>query len=76
MIEQKSELKDRITAKKLELQAKLAELKADTKGAVREKVDDLERELHDVEKLVGNGWDNLSEAISKKLNEWLKKDHK
>jgi len=25
---------------------------------------------------VGNGWDNLSEAISKKLNEWLKKDHK
>lgn len=70
----KSELKDRIEARKKELESKLSELKADTKGEVREKIDYIGKELKNLKDILSDGWDNVNEKISQKLNEWLKKN--
>lgn len=70
----KSELRDRIEARKKDIQSKVAALKADTKGAWRENIERLEKERASVEELIKDGWENVTEAVAKKLNDWLKRN--
>jgi hypothetical protein len=65
------ELKDRIEARRHLLQAKLAELKADTRheaGALRDKIS---AGLADLEDTLKDGWDKVSDGVRTKLNAWL-----
>lgn len=69
-----SELRDRVEARKKDLEAKLLEWKADTKGSFNEKIDQAENELKNLKEIVKDGWDRVTEPIAKKLNEWLSKN--
>jgi hypothetical protein len=71
---QKDELKNRVEAKKLKLQAKIKELKADASSASRDEADKLQVKLDGLSESVKDGWDDLTDAISGKLNQWLKDD--
>lgn|GEM_PF-2990960 len=69
-----NELKDRVEAKKLRLQAKIRELKADTRSTSREEAKKLQIKLDALSKNLKGGWGDASEALAKKLNDWLKDD--
>jgi hypothetical protein len=71
---QKDELKNRVEAKKLRLQAKIKELQADASSTSRDEVNKLQTKLDGLSESVKDGWDDLTDAISGKLNEWLKDD--
>ncbi len=71
---QTDELKNRIEAKKLRLQAKIKELQADTEASSREQAQKLQAKLDSLNESVKDGWDNVTDAIAGKLNDWLKDD--
>jgi hypothetical protein len=71
---QKEELKNRVEAKKLRLQAKIKELQADASSTSRNEANKLQAKLDGLSESVKDGWDDLTDAISGKLNEWLKDD--
>jgi hypothetical protein len=71
MIRESEELKDRIESKRHALQARLAELRADTRAEARDKQRQIERSLDELEDYLKDGWHNLSEGVSAKLNSWL-----
>ncbi len=71
---QKEELKNRVEAKKLRLQAKLKELQANASSDSREEIKKLEARLDALSESVKDGWDDLTEKVSSKLNQWLKDD--
>jgi hypothetical protein len=71
---QKDELKNRVEAKKLSLQAKIKELQADASSESREEMRKLQAKLDTLGESVKDGWDDLTEKVSGKLNEWLKND--
>jgi hypothetical protein len=74
IMSQKEELKNRVEAKKLRLQAKIKELQADASSTSRDEVNKLQTKLDGLSESVKDGWDDLTDAISGKLNEWLKDD--
>lgn len=71
---QRNELKDRVEAKRLRLQAKIRELKADTRSASREEAKKLQAKLDALSKNLKGGWGNMTEKVMGKLNDWLKDD--
>jgi len=71
---QADELKKRVEAKKLSLQARIKELQADTQATSREQAQKLQSKLDSLGDNVKDGWDNMTEAVAGKLNEWLKDD--
>ena len=71
MLTKREELKDRIEARRHAMQAKLSELKADTRKEAAEARDKLERSLDELAETVKDGWDNMSDAVRDKLNRWL-----
>ncbi len=68
---QKSELKDRVAAKQKELEARLHTLRADAQTKSREEVEKLEAKLDEMKSAVKDGWEKMTEASAKKLNELL-----
>ncbi len=67
----KEELKDRVNVRKHELMARLSELKADARheaSVTRDRISDRLRELED---MVKEGWDNLSDATAARIDRWL-----
>lgn len=72
MLDQYTELKNRVEARQKELEAQLAELKADTQESARAQVKQIESRLDRLRDAVQDGWDNLNEATVSRLNEWLK----
>src|SRR5687767_3783281 len=74
MMKRTDELKDRILAKRHELRARLAELKADARAEAIEKRERIERKLQLLERTLKDGWDRLSGKAVASLNEWLKDD--
>jgi ElaB/YqjD/DUF883 family membrane-anchored ribosome-binding protein len=68
------ELKDRVEAKKLRLQANIKELQADTRSTSREEAQKLQSKLDALTDSVKDGWDNITDAVAGKLNSWLKDD--
>jgi phage-related protein len=66
------ELKARVQAKRKELEAKLHQLKADSRGDAEEAQRSIERKLTELERLVSDGWDRMTESTARKVNEWLR----
>jgi hypothetical protein len=71
MLSKSDELKDRVEARRHMLQAKLSELKADTRKEAAEARDKIKNGLDELEDAVKDGWDNLSDSVRDKLNRWL-----
>lgn len=71
---QTKELSDRVTAKRKEIEGKLYKARADSRKESREAADGLEKKLKELNEMVKDGFDNVSEAVAKKLNDWLGKD--
>ena len=74
VLSHRKELKDRVEAKKRQLQSRLSELKADSRSGARDEEKRLRERLENLEDTLEKGWDNLTEAVAGKLNAWLKKD--
>lgn len=68
----KEELKHRVMAKKHQLQQKLETVKAEAHGKSNDEVKRLKSKLDEVDDIVRDGWENLSETAAEKLNAWLK----
>jgi hypothetical protein len=71
MLSNTDQLKDRINVKKHQLLARLGELQADTRKEAAAARASVQRKLADLDDALGDGWDNLTEAAAKRLNEWL-----
>lgn len=71
----KEELKDRINVRKHELLARLAELKADVRHEAVETRETISERLHELEEMLEDGWDNLSDAAAAKLDRWLNRSN-
>ena len=71
---QVDELKERVEAKRLRLQAKIKELQADSRATSREEAQKLQAKLDALADSVRGGWDDLTETVAGKLNQWLKDD--
>lgn len=72
MINERDELKTRVAAKQRELEARYLELKADAQEQTRDERDRVKRKLDELQETVKEGWDNLSDRVAAKLNDWLK----
>jgi len=68
---EKTELKARIEAKRKEIEAQIARLKADSIGGANDSIVKLQSKLSNLENDLQTGWDNVSEAVAGKLNRWL-----
>lgn len=68
---EKTELKARIEAKRKDLEAQIAKLKADSIGGANDSLAKLQTKLSNLEDDLQTGWDNLTEAAAGKLNRWL-----
>jgi hypothetical protein len=66
------ELKHRILARKLELEAKLEHLKADTLGKTEDIRKCIQQDLFDLGSKIDTEWENLSEPVINSLNDWFK----
>jgi hypothetical protein len=73
MISNTEELKNRIKAKQHELQARYEELKADSRSEARGEREKVKSRLDELQETIKDGWDNLSDKVSAKLNNWLNK---
>lgn len=70
---EKDELRDRIESKRKELESKLYEYRANTREKGRETADEIENRLSELGEMLHTGWENVSDTVAGKLNEWLKK---
>ena len=68
------ELKDRIEARKLLINAKLVELRADARHEAAGMRDNRSASLADLETTLHDGWDNVNDAVRAKLHAWLARD--
>jgi hypothetical protein len=66
------ELKHRVLARKLELEARLEHIKADTAAKTAEVRIGIQKDLDDLGSRISEGWENLSEATVQGLNDWFK----
>lgn len=71
MLSKREELRDRVEARKHELLAKYNELKADTRKEAGDARTRLKARLDELESDLKEGWDNMSEAVAAKLDQWL-----
>ncbi|MCA9529513.1 MAG: hypothetical protein KC543_05215 [Myxococcales bacterium] len=70
---QKEELKQRVIAKRKELEAQIARLRADSSEASRKEVERLQKQLNHARETIKQNWDKVTDDAAKKINEWLKK---
>lgn len=80
---EKAELKQRVLAKKKELEARVAQLKVDAndmKGEAQAKrqkeIRRLEGSLDELKGNIKDGWDSFTEDVAGKLNGWLRDQDK
>ena len=69
---EKAELKKRVEAKRKELEAELAKAKAAARGASNDATKAIQAKLEALQSYLADGWEDLSESVSAKLNDWLK----
>lgn len=69
---EKKELKDRVEARRKRLEARISELKADSRAQAREERDKLQKKLDGIKSATSEGWENLSDKAAARLNELLK----
>jgi len=65
------ELKHRILARKLELEAKFEHLKADTAGKTADVRKRIQEDLDDLGIRIAEGWEHLTANAVQTLNDWL-----
>jgi len=68
-----TELKQRAEARMKELEAQLAEFKADAASTSREAADRAELELQTLKQAAQEGWENLKDETAAKVNDVLDK---
>lgn len=66
------ELKLRVEAKAQKIKAEIAQMRADAEGSKNETIEKMEAKLAHLNEVVKDGWENLTEDASAKINEWLK----
>jgi len=71
MADRSEELKSRVEAKQAELESQLKQFKADTQGAVNDQVEAVQTKLSELNEMVKDGWERLSEDTVQRLNDWL-----
>jgi hypothetical protein len=71
MLNKTEELKTKVEAKRIELRARLKELKADTRDEAIAAKEKIKQGLHDLDDTLKVGWDKVTDAVSAKLDEWL-----
>ena len=71
MLSRQEELKDRIKAKQRELESRYNQLKADSRAETREERNRVKSRLDELQESIKDGWDNVSDRVAAKLNEWL-----
>jgi len=74
MLTKIDELKDRIEARKLLINAKLVELRADARHEAAGIRDKLSASLSELETTLHDGWDNVNDSVRAKLDAWLARD--
>ncbi len=72
MLKETDKLRDNVEARRKELQANLAKLKADTRTAAADEKKRIQAKLHELDEALRDGWEKLSESTAAKLNRWLK----
>lgn len=70
-LSQKQELRNRVESKKRELQSKLEQAKADSRQSSRSDIEQIENKLDELNSMIEDGWDKLTEGVAGKLNDWL-----
>lgn len=68
------ELKNRVEARKHDIEAEIARLKADAGEKQRDRIEQLENRLQEASDVVKGGWQDLSDSVVTQLNDWLKKE--
>lgn len=68
------ELKNRVEAKKHEIEAEISRLKADAEAEHRDRIEKLESRIRRASDAVQDGWNDLSDSVVTQLNDWLKKE--
>jgi chromosome segregation ATPase len=71
MSKEMSELKQRVEAKRKDIEAQIAKFKADSLGKSNEAIEALQKKLNGLEGDLKSGWDNVTESVAGKLNRWL-----
>lgn len=66
------ELQERIEAKRKHLEAEMHELKANASSGAKERVQDIQTQLDEVQREVQDGYENLKKETIAKLNSWLR----
>ena len=66
-----TELKARVEAKKKELEAQIAKIKAGSISGANDAMEKLQKKLNNLEGDLQHGWENLSESVAGKINRWL-----
>jgi len=74
MFTKSEELKDRVEARRHELLSKYNELKADTRKEAGDTRTKLKAKLDEIAEDVKDGYENISDKVKTKLNEWLDRD--
>jgi hypothetical protein len=67
------QLEERVEAKRLELRARLAKLKAETRHDSVPAKDAVLRSLAELDETLTAGWDTASDEVRAKLGEWLER---
>jgi hypothetical protein len=70
------ELKYRVEAKKKELEASMAKVKAETAKSSRELKEKIEAKLDSLSEDLKDGWENLSTSAVARINKWLDDEDK
>lgn len=70
---QKEELKDRVTALRKRLQARIAEGRAEGRRAAREQADEAQERVDELGEILAKGWDDFTEDVARRLNRWVEK---
>lgn len=68
MLKQKEILKNRAEAKTKELEARLANLKADAREGASDEIERIRTSLDDLAEAARAGWDNLTESLARRVN--------
>jgi outer membrane murein-binding lipoprotein Lpp len=72
IVSEKAELRSRVEAKIKQLEADLAHARADAHGASNDAATAIHGKLEEAKTYLTDGWDNWSEHVSARFNEWLK----
>lgn len=71
---EKQELKQRVLARKKDLEASLHRLEAEGSDKAKDTAERVKDSLAELETTLREGWDNLSDAAAERVNDWLSRN--